>query len=127
MLFEHRLGLHNPTPRFMNGTKALLSSFIVLSKMIRACFLPSALPCFWDIIGHFTVSRLGGLARSQIGAHRRAPVQQAGWGRVTCHLSKAGQMMSSDVRASRSRLVRDVTGEWAKSKDMHACVLTHAT
>ena len=47
--------------------------------------------------------------------------------RVTCRLSKAGQMTSPDVRASRSRLVRDVTGELAKSKDMHACVLTHAT
>ena len=47
--------------------------------------------------------------------------------RVTCWLSKAGQMTSPEVRASRSRLVRAVTGELAKSKDMHACVLTHAT
>ena len=36
-------------------------------------------------------------------------------------------MTSPEVRASRSRLVRDVTGELAKSKDTHACVLTHAT
>ena len=47
--------------------------------------------------------------------------------RVTRRLSKAGQMTSPQLRASRSRLVREVIGNLAKSKDMHVCVLTHAT
>ena len=64
--------------------------------------------------------RLGRVAGTPRRGVRGAP-------RVTCRLSKASQMTSPEVRASRSRLVRDVTGELAKSKDMHACVLTHAT
>ena len=65
-----------------------------------------------------------GTARAYEGGNHFCAKAEA---RVTCRLSKAGQMSSSELRASRLRLVRDVISELAKSKRIHACFLTHAT